>query len=50
VIPDIEAGFHRIILTVPGNDSIVETVDLIKSKLNVLGYEKKVDATGKLGK
>ena len=50
VIPDIEAGFHRVILTVPGTDSIVETVDLIKSKLNVLGYEKKVDATGKLGK
>lgn len=50
VIPDIEAGFHRVILTVPGNDSIVETVDLIKSKLNVLGYDKKVDATGKLGK
>jgi hypothetical protein len=50
VIPDIESGFHRIILTVPGSDSIVETVDLIKSKLNVLGYEKKVDATGKLGK
>lgn len=50
VIPDIEPGFHRVILTVPGSDSIVETVDLIKSKLNVLGYEKKVDATGKLGK
>ena len=37
-------------MTVPGSDSIVETVDLLKSKLNILGYEQKVDATGKLGK
>lgn len=50
VIPDIEPGFHRVIMTVPGSDSIVETVDLLKSKLNILGYEQKVDATGKLGK
>jgi hypothetical protein len=50
VIPDIEPGFHRVVLTVPGSDSIVETVDLLKSKLNILGYEQKVDATGKLGK
>ncbi len=50
VIPDIEPGFHRVILTVPGSDSIVETVDLLKSKLNILGYEQKIDATGKLGK
>lgn len=50
VIPDIDAGFYRVILTVPGSDSIVETVDLLKSKLNILGYDKRVDATGKLGK
>ncbi len=49
VIPDIDPGFYRVILTVPGSDSIVETVDLIKSKLNVLGYEQKVDAIGKQG-
>jgi DNA-directed RNA polymerase subunit M/transcription elongation factor TFIIS len=50
VIPDIDPGFHRVIMTVPGSDSIVETVDLLKSKLNIIGYDKKVDATGKLGK
>ena len=50
VIPDIDPGFHRVIFSVPGSDSIVETVDLVKSKLNVLGYDQKVDATGKLGK
>lgn len=46
-VSDLEPGFHRVKMYVPGGEPIVETVELVKNKLNLLGYDQKVDASGK---
>jgi hypothetical protein len=46
-VSELEPGFHRIKMAVPGSEPIVETVELAKNKLNLLGYEQKVDASVK---